>query len=138
MGVDHIRAEMLGLLGEPMSGQLWVSSRQRKVWRPPTDVYETDDCLVVKVEVAGMEKEDFSIVLDVKRLIISGIRHDPAAKLGYQQMEIFYGQFETDVHLPRAVDEERIEATYQDGFLLVRLPKAQSRRVPVMGTEDSS
>jgi HSP20 family protein len=138
MAVDHIRAEMLGLLGEPMAGQRWASARQHKIWRPPTDVYETGDCIVVKVEIAGMEREDFSIVLDAKRLIISGVRHDSSAKLGYQQMEIFYGQFETDVHLPRAVDEEGIEAIYQDGFLLVRLPKAQSRRVPVMGTENSS
>jgi HSP20 family protein len=138
MAVDHIRAEMLGLLGEPMAGQRWVLARQHKVWRPPTDVFETDDCIVVKVEIAGMEKEDFSIVLDAKTLIISGVRHDSSAKVGYQQMEIFYGQFETAVHLPRAVDEEGIEAIYQDGFLLVRLPKAQSRRVPVMSTEDSS
>lgn len=136
--MDHIQAEMLGLLGEPIPGQRWVWARQHKIWRPPTDVYETDDCVVVKVEIAGMEREDFSIVLDAKRLIIGGVRHDPAAKLGYQQMEIFYGQFETDVHLLRAIDEEGIEATYQDGFLLVRLPKAQSRRVPVTSTEDSS
>lgn len=138
IGVDPIRAEMLGLVGEPVSGQRWVWIRQPKIWRPPTDVYETDDCVVVKVEIAGVAKEDLSIVLDAKRLIIGGVRHDPAAKLGYQQMEILYGPFETDVHIPRAIDEEGIEATYQDGFLLVRLPKAQSRRVPVTSMEDSS
>jgi len=133
--VDHIQVEMLGFLREPVPGQHWVSARQHKTWCPPTDVYETDDCVVVKVEIAGMEQRDFSISLDAKQLTISGVRHDPAAKLNYQQMEIPYGQFETTVHLPRAIDLDRIEATYQNGFLKVRLPKAQPRQVPVVSTE---
>lgn len=136
--VDHIQVEMLGLLREPVPGQRWVPARQHKIWRPPTDVYETDDCVVVKVEIAGMAEKDFAISLDTKRLIISGIRRDPAAKLGYQQMEILYGHFETDVHLSRAIDTDKIEATYQNGFLSIRLPKIQPRQVPVVSTENSS
>ena len=134
---DHVRAEMLTLLGEPVASQRWVAARKHKVWRPPTDVYETDDCVVVKVEIAGMEDEDFQISLDGKRLIISGIRRDPASKLGYQQMEILYGHFETDVHLSRAIEEDKIEAIYQNGFLVVRLPKVKPRTVPVISVEDS-
>lgn len=136
--MDHVRAEMLTLLGEPVAGQRWVSARQHKTWRPPTDVYETDDCVVVKVEIAGMEEGDFAISLDGKRLIISGVRRDPAAKLGYQQMEILYGHFETDVHLTRAINEDTIEATYQSGFLSVRLPKVKPHQVPVVSGVNSS
>lgn len=137
-GMDRVHVEMLPLLGEPVRGQRWVSARQHKIWHPPTDVYEIDDCVVVKVEVAGMAEEDFSISLDGKRLIISGVRRDPAAKLGYQQMEILYGHFETEVHVARAIDEDRIEATYQSGFLNVRLPKVKPLQVPVVGVTDSS
>jgi HSP20 family protein len=135
---DQVCAEMLTLLGEPVASQRWVAARQHKAWRPPTDVYETDDCVVVKVEIAGMEDQDFGISLDGKRLIISGIRRDPASKLGYQQMEILYGHFETDVHLARAIEEDKIEATYQNGFLVVRLPKVKPRTVPVISVEESS
>ena len=136
--MDQARAEMLSLLGESVGGQRWVSARQHKIWHPPTDVYETDDCVVVKVEIAGMAEEDFAISLDGKRLVISGVRRDPAAKLGYQQMEILYGHFETEVHVARAIDEDRIEATYQSGFLSVRLPKVKPLQVPVVGMNDSS
>jgi HSP20 family protein len=136
--MDPVHVEMLSLLGEPVGSQRWVSARQHKIWHPPTDVYETDDCVVVKVEVAGMVEEDFAISLDGKRLIISGVRRDPAAKLGYQQMEILYGHFETEVHVARAIDEDRIEATYQSGFLSVRLPKVKPLQVPVVGMNDSS
>jgi HSP20 family protein len=135
---DRIRAEMLGLLRDPVSGERWVSARQHKIWRPPTDVYETDDSLVVKVEIAGMDEQDFTVSLSANKLVISGVRHDPAAKLGYQQMEILYGHFETAVHLARAVDVDNIEATYQNGFLDVHLPKAKPRQVPVVGRRDSS
>lgn len=135
---DQVCAEMLTLLGEPVASQRWVAARQHKSWRPPTDVYETDDCVVVKVEIAGMEDQDFGISLDGKRLIIRGIRRDPASKLGYQQMEILYGHFETDVHLARAIEEDKIEATYHNGFLVVRLPKVKPRTVPVTSVEESS
>jgi HSP20 family protein len=93
---------------------------------------------VVTVEIAGMEENDFFISLDARRLIIGGVRRDPAAKLGYQQMEIMYGQFETDVHVPGSIDEDRIEATYQNGFLSVSLPKAEPRQVPIVSVEDAS
>jgi len=136
--VEHIPAEMLGMLRESVASQRWVSARQHKIWRPPTDVYETDECMVVKVEVAGMAEDDFVISLDAKKLTIGGLRHDPASKLGYQQMEISYGQFETKVILPRAIDVDKIEATYQNGFLIVHLPKTKPRQVPVVNAEESS
>ena len=137
MSVDQIHIEMMGVLRENVPGQRWVSTRQHQTWCPPTDVYETDDCVIVKVEIAGMKETDFAISLEAKKLTISGVRRDPAAKLAYQQMEILYGQFETHVHLPRAIDEDRIEATYHNGFLSVRLPKAEPRQVPVVSTEDA-
>jgi HSP20 family protein len=136
--VEHIHSGMRGILQEPVPSQRRISARQHKIWRPPTDVYETGDCVIVKVEIAGMKQEDFALSLEANTLLIRGVRHDPAAKLGYQQMEILYGHFETHVHLPKAIDEDDVEATYQDGFLHVRLPKLKPHQVPVVGTEDSS
>jgi HSP20 family protein len=130
-GSDPHRMEMLALLRDQAAGHTWGSPRQRKVWQPPTDVYETDDYVVVKVEIAGMRAKDFEISLNARRLTIRGGRHDLSAKLGYQQMEIQYGSFETHVHLPKPVEEDDIEATYKDGFLVVRLPKAKPRQVSV-------
>jgi HSP20 family protein len=123
--------ELLSLLRDQAAGHTWASPRPHKVWQPPTDVYETEDHVVVKVEIAGMQAGDFDISLNARRLTIGGVRHDPSAKLGYQQMEIQYGAFETHVHVPKPVEEDGIEATYKDGFLVVRLPKSKPRQVPV-------
>jgi HSP20 family protein len=110
----------------------WGQVRQSQVWSPPTDVYETDASIVVKIEIAGLSPEDFSISLAHRVLAIRGVRQDPASKLVYQRMEINYGQFQTEVYLPWPVNERsEIEATYEQGFLTILLPKAPARRVPV-------
>jgi HSP20 family protein len=109
----------------------WVLPHHGRIWRPPTDVYETDDGIVVKVEVAGMAENDFGITFSEGNLIIAGMRRDPAAKLGYHQMEIPYGEFRTDVYVSKTVDVDGIEASYEDGFLLVALPKVGAHRIAI-------
>jgi HSP20 family protein len=114
-----------------MANSQWVLSRHGQVWRPPTDVYETDNDIVVKVEVAGMAEDDFSITFVDRSLAVAGVRRDPSAKLGYHQMEIPYGEFHTEVYVPEAIDVDGIEASYSNGFLTVTLPKASVRRVVI-------
>jgi len=105
------------------------------VWRPPTDVYETDDSVVVVVEIAGLDQGDYTITLSGRTLLISGERRDPAEKLTYQQMEIRHGRFRTQVNLPWALEPQGQQASYANGFLKVVLAKAQVRRVPVRTSE---
>lgn len=109
----------------------------RQVWRPPTDVWETEDAIVVRVEIAGMEEKDFNVQLNRRRLIISGKRHDQSTpcKLAYQQMEIMYGDFVTEVFLPWAANPEEVEATYQNGFLTVLLPKPKKHQVKLVDAQ---
>jgi len=134
-----MEAEMDRLFDEVIPSRRWLPLRRTRTWRPPTDVYETDTCAVVNVEIAGMEEGDFTISLSNRNLTITGVRHDPLAEaqgltLSYQQIEIRYGDFETEVYLPWAIVEEEIEATYEDGFLRVVLPKAKAQKVPVVET----
>lgn len=137
--IERMEAEMDRLFDEVIPPRRWLPLRHIKTWRPPTDVYETDDCVVVKVEIAGMEEGEFTISLSDRDMTITGVRHDPVAKtqgstLSYQQMEIRYGDFETEVYLPWAIVEDEIEATYEDGFLKVVLPKAKVQKIPVIET----
>jgi len=120
---------------ERLSGEGWVACRHVCVWRPPTDVYENEDGLVVRVEVAGMRTEDFSISLEGRTLVVAGKRVDPAPKRMYHQMEVRFGEFRAEVYLPWPVDAEDVEARYEDGFLQMYLPRPQSWRVPVVEVE---
>jgi HSP20 family protein len=130
--VERMQRRMDRLFEDMMPTARWLSIRQRRTWRPPTDVYETDDYIVVKVEIAGMAENDFTISFSNHVLTITGTRLDPASKLAYQQLEIPYGDFRTEVYLSWAIDDDEVEATYQDGFLKVILPKARPQKVRVM------
>ena len=104
-----------------------------RVWHPPTDVYETDTDITVKIEIAGVAEDDFAVRLDERVLTVYGYRSDPAAKLACQQMEISYGEFRSQVYLPCEVDPNGAKAAYEDGFLYVVLPKPQrEHKVPVV------
>ncbi len=129
---NRVQTEIERVYQDLMAPTRWVVMRHAHAWRPPTDVYETDEAIVVRVEVAGMKESDFSIELQGRLLVIGGIRQDPFPKVAYHQLEIRYGEFRVEVYLHWAVDPEGIEAMYADGFLRVTLPKAQARRVPVI------
>lgn len=123
-----------GRVLRPSGGYDLYLVRMRRAWRPPTDVYETECHVVIRVEVAGMREEDFEISLVERRLTIAGHRRDPAEKLGYQNMEIQYGDFRTEVLLSWNIGQDAIEATYQQGFLSVHVPKAAERHIQVRPT----
>jgi len=93
-------------------------------WKPRTDVFETDDALVIHMDVAGMRLEDFQVELAEGLLKISGER---VARRGgrrhYHAMEVQIGPFERRLRLPVAVDSENIRKSYEAGFLEVRLRK---------------
>jgi HSP20 family protein len=113
----------------------WIVWQNTHTWRPPTDVFETDDAVIVRVEIAGMREADFNVMLHEQLLIVTGVRTDPSPKVAYHQLEVRYGEFRTEVYLHWTVEQGGIAATDQDGFLVVTLPKAHTRRVPVIEVE---
>ena len=107
-----------------------VTSRPHE-WRPPTDVLETEDAIIVRVEIAGMKNANFSVILDEGNLIIRGVRSDQAERRAFHQMEIRFGEFSTEVELHWEVDSQSIEAEYRDGLLWVTLPKTKPHSIKI-------
>ena len=102
-----------------------VSWHVRSIWSPPTDVYETEESCVIKLEIAGMRDEDFEVAFENNILKISGNRPDLNERRAYHQMEIRFGKFEIAVEIPVRVNMEKATAGYQDGFLVIMLPKGE-------------
>lgn len=102
-------------------------------WSPPTDFYESEDAFIVRVEIAGMREQDFEVSVQHDYLVISGSRPDLPERRAYHQMEIRFGKFSTTIGLPGPVDVEQSTAVYEDGFLLVTLPKARPNKIRVEG-----
>ena len=98
------------------------------LWSPNTDVYLSDSGLVIKVELAGMQRENLELTVDGNSLRISGQRPDGcrAPQCKFLAMEIDYGAFETVIEVPEDCDVTRGKAVYQNGFLRVDIPFASS------------
>jgi HSP20 family protein len=94
-------------------------------------MYETDEAIVIRVEIAGMREQDFSIQLEGRYLSIRGTRPDTPERRAYHQMEIRFGEFVTEVELPCQVLANQIDATYGNGFLRMVLPKARPNKIQV-------
>lgn len=112
---------------------LWGSRRRvmmaRPQWRPPVDMYETEEELIVKMEVAGVREEDFEITLYNDTLVIEGVRSwllSDAAR--FHAMEVRYGPFRVEIPVLPSIDRERVSARYELGFLYVTLPKMEVNR----------
>lgn len=93
-------------------------------WVPNTDVYATEKGLVIKVELAGMRREDLELTIEENRLRISGHRPDGCRteKCKFLVMEINYGFFESVIELPEGYDLSQAKAGYQNGFLRIDVP----------------
>ncbi|MGH7700961.1 MAG: Hsp20/alpha crystallin family protein [Gemmatimonadales bacterium] len=93
-------------------------------WRPRTDVYETEAEVVVHMDIAGMRAEDLRVELTEGVLTIGGERVPRReGKRHYHAMEVQVGPFERRLRLPAPVDPGSIHASYEHGFLEVRLTK---------------
>jgi len=109
----------------------WQVQVRAGIWNPPTDVYETENNYVVRVEIGGMREDDFEITVEENFLMISGSRPDIPERRAYQQMEIRFGKFESVVGLPGPLDLETSSAEYKEGFLTVTLPKAKPNQINI-------
>jgi HSP20 family protein len=100
------------------------------LWSPPVDIYETDDALVLKVELPGVSKDEVSIEIHQNTLTLRGQRtHNAEVKDDrYHRMERVYGTFQRAFTLPMLVDQDKVQATYQDGVLELRLPKSEAAK----------
>lgn len=96
-------------------------------WRPVVNTYETDNAIVINAEVPGVKKEDISIDVKNNVLTISGERKDQENidRDDYYRSERFYGSFQRSFTLPDNVDAEKVDATYKDGVLEIKIPKTE-------------
>jgi len=94
-------------------------------FRPSVDVFETEDEVVIKMELPGVSRKDFSVELEENVLHIRGRRLDPdrAKAQRYHQMEISYGPFEKVIYLPESISAEDVGARLKDGILTLSVNK---------------
>jgi HSP20 family protein len=97
------------------------------MWEPSIDFSETSKEYVIRLEAPGMARDDFDVAMDGNLLTLSGKRelHKEEKGEDFLWQERQEGRFLRSIRLPVAVQENKIEATYTDGVLVVHLPKSE-------------
>lgn len=139
-----LRAEMDSLFDSFMgglpafSGMFGTSGGRGFTLTPHIDVRETDKEIVVEAELPGINEKDISLALQDGVLTIRGEKkheHDEE-KENYRMMERRYGSFQRSLRLPDTVDEDKVEASFDNGVLKIKVPKrpeaiGKQRTIPI-------
>ena len=124
---DQIQEQIHRLMGDFFKDIRPLGYQPDRSFSPPMDVYETEDHLVVVMEVAGMRPEDIRVTFDREVLSIRGTRVEPSSspKTRLHQMEIDYGKFQRTLQIPFPLKTDEFKATYRQGFLVIAVPKVK-------------
>jgi HSP20 family protein len=97
---------------------------------PPVDVFEDGSDIVVKAEIPGMKKEEITVDVGPDTVRISGkkAKEEKVERRSYYRFERAAGTFTRTVRLPAEVELEKAHATYHEGVLEIRVPRATTTR----------
>lgn len=127
---DRLEEEVRRGLDTLMEAQRTCAS-----FRPAADFYETNQGLVLRLELAGVSPEDLSLSLTAQELVLRGCRRPPRPEglRRFIHLEMGFGAFERRFKLPISIDSDNVEADYIDGILEVRMPRkiSKSRHITV-------
>ena len=113
--------------GDIFSDRLWPEWHRDfgEKLRPAVDFYEEGDQYHLTMELAGLNRDDINISMRDNVLTVSGCKEKSSEKEGknYYLKESTQGSFSRSFRLPTEVEEDKIEASFKDGVLTVRLPR---------------
>jgi HSP20 family protein len=94
---------------------------------PPINVFENQNGAVVVAEVAGLDASQVQLSCHGRTLTIRGERkpRNVSNAVGYHRRECSFGEFSRSMQLPEDYDLQKAEAKYENGLLVIRLPKAE-------------
>ncbi len=122
-----LKREMDSLFSTRFPKSFFDSYFSDQTWTPVIDIEEDKDQFTVSAELPGMKKDDIDISIDDNIIIISGERASKKEEKEktYHRIERAYGKFYRAISLPRDIDESKIKASFNDGILVVCLPKSE-------------
>ena len=101
------------------------------VWRPPVDIVEVEDEVIIFAELPGVKKDEIEITYKGGVVKLRGVRHQPDLQnqKKFTRLEIEYGKFERLINVGEGIDSEKISVSLDDGILKIRLPYKEKKRV---------
>jgi len=103
------------------------SEPSARPWTPGVDILESENDLVLKADVPGVDPKNIDISMENGTLTLKGERkfENSETHQGYHRIERSYGSFARSFALPDTVDVEKVKADFKNGVLTVTLPKKE-------------
>lgn len=101
------------------------------VTTPSVNISENDDSFTMEIAAPGLSKSDFKIAIEKDQLIVSSEKSSDSAQVEegkWTRKEFNYTSFKRSFHLSDSVDAEKIQATYENGILVLTLPKKEEKK----------
>jgi HSP20 family protein len=127
--LDSLQSDMNRLFDGFFGGRLGDGGATRR-WIPAMDLVETDDHLVLRADLPGMDEDDLEIEVKDGVLTISGERkaeHEQKTE-GFYRVERAFGSFSRSLSLPDGIDAEKVSANFDRGVLEVKIPKPEQTK----------
>lgn len=114
---------------EDSLNRLFNQPASARPWTPTVDILETQNELILKADLPGIELKDIEISVENNTLTLKGERkfekHEGGKSEGYHRIERSYGSFVRYFSLPDSVDTEKVKAEYKNGELNLTIPKKE-------------
>jgi HSP20 family protein len=125
-----IQDQLNSLFGRTFTGSEMTRRSGAGTWMPALDVFETDDKLVAKMDLPGIDPKEVEVSVEDSTLTVSG-RRDFTSEVNeenYHRIERRYGAFARSIALPTTADAEKVEASFDKGVLTIEIPKTEKAR----------
>jgi len=129
--IDAVRREMDRLFSD-LTATSSHGDYSRDSFMPAVELTQTEDNVVLKLEVPGIASEDLDIQATADAVTIQGERKLVEQTEGYSRSEFRYGKFTRVVPMPVQVQNTEATAAYQDGVLMLTLPKSEAEKNKVV------
>ncbi|MEJ2024158.1 MAG: Hsp20/alpha crystallin family protein [Deltaproteobacteria bacterium] len=122
--MDRMRREV-----DRLFNRMWGDFGSSLSSGPCMDISETKDVVIIRVELPGVDSNDVQISVTDRTLYLSGEKRAKKVMRGEQfyRVERRYGSFSRKIDLPCSVEVEEIKATYENGVLMIVMPKCKDR-----------
>jgi HSP20 family molecular chaperone IbpA len=117
-----------------------VEPPRQAAWEPNTDIVESEDDVEIRLELAGVAREQLCVHLKKGKLHVAGIRQEKKTgdKVYYHQLELPYGYFAKVIALPESIEHNEITAVLNDGLLEIRISKKSAVvEIPITGISEN-
>ena len=121
---------MSRLFRDAFSSQLGETELSTRSWAPPVDIYETEDAIVLKAELPGVDPKDVEVRVEDNTLFLKGERkfEKEVKEQNYHRVERSYGSFARSFSLPNSISTDKVKAEFKDGMLTLTMPKREEAK----------